>query len=305
MIESRALQPKNYLDFISNYRGVLKDERRKIDQLISRLDGGLSKLVQAATEVDAMSIKLQAAQIEVDKKSAEVKIMLEEIAVSTEKAETRQVEAQEKETQIEIDSVRIGEEKAEAEAALEEALPALEEAAQALNDLKKDDITELRSFAKPHPLVQDVCACVVLLKNFQGGKDTSWKGSKAMMTDTGFLRSLVEFEKDGLNDKQVKQVKAYFKPEFTPQAVMSISSAGGGLLKWVYAIVNYYGVAKTVNPKRQAVAQGEKMLRAAGKELAKVQVSDCYLALEFGPTVTHERWRCRFLGARRLISGVT
>jgi dynein heavy chain len=89
--------PKNYLDFISNYRSVLKDERRKIDQLIVRLDGGLSKLVQAATEVDAMSIKLQAAQIEVDKKSEEVRVMLEEIAESTEKAEKRQVEATEKE----------------------------------------------------------------------------------------------------------------------------------------------------------------------------------------------------------------
>ena len=47
--------PKNYLDFISNYRGVLRDERKKIDNMITRLDGGLSKLVQAATEVDAMS----------------------------------------------------------------------------------------------------------------------------------------------------------------------------------------------------------------------------------------------------------
>ena len=45
--------------------------------------------------------------------------MLEEIAVSTTKAEARQVEAAEKETQIEIDSVRIGEEKAAAEAAIE------------------------------------------------------------------------------------------------------------------------------------------------------------------------------------------
>merc|ERR1719453_1142948 len=92
-----------------------------------------------------------------------------------------------------------------------------------------------------------------------------------MMTDTGFLRSLVEFEKDGLNDKQVKQVKAYFKAEFTPDAVQSISSAGAGLLKWVYAIVNYFGVAKTVNPKRQAVAHAEKSLRQSSKDLAKIQ----------------------------------
>lgn len=49
-------------------------------------------------------------------------------------------------------------EKAEAEAALEEAIPALEEAAAALQDLRREDITEIRSFAKPHVLVQKVRA---------------------------------------------------------------------------------------------------------------------------------------------------
>ena len=98
--------------------------------------------------------------------------MLEEIAVSTEKAEARQKEAQEAEEKIKSTG-QIAEEKAEAEAG-REALRARGGCA-GLNDLKKDDITELRSFAKPHPLVQDVCACVVLLK---GLKDTSWKGAK-------------------------------------------------------------------------------------------------------------------------------
>lgn len=51
-------------------------------------------------------------------------------------------------------SAEIAVEKGEAEVALEAAIPALEEAAEALNDLKKDDITEIRSFAKPHILVQ-------------------------------------------------------------------------------------------------------------------------------------------------------
>ena len=41
----------------------------------------------------------------------------------------------------------------------------------------------------------------------KGGKDVSWKGAKAMMSDTQFLRSLVEFDKDSLSDKQVKDMK--------------------------------------------------------------------------------------------------
>ena len=152
-----------------------------------------------------------------------------------------------------VSSEEISVEKKEAEVALEAAIPALEEAAEALNDLKKDDITEIRSFAKPHILVQKVCSspspapvflvvafclalasvclvlaqlradkqatatsavfdrftssgaaqvceCVVILKNL---KDVSWAGAKSMMADTGFLKGLVEFDKDSLSDKQV------------------------------------------------------------------------------------------------------
>jgi dynein heavy chain len=60
-------------------------------------------------------------------------------------------------------------------------------------------------------------------------------------------------------------------PKFTPEDVMSISSAGAGLLKWVVAMVNYNAVAKEINPKRKAVAQAEASLRTAEKDLARVK----------------------------------
>ena len=51
------------------------------------------------------------------------------------------------------DAERQAAQKREAEEGLSAALPALESAAEALQNLKKDDITEIRSFAKPHELV--------------------------------------------------------------------------------------------------------------------------------------------------------
>jgi hypothetical protein len=47
---------------------------------------------------------------------------------------------------------------------------------------------------------RQVCECVVILRNL---KDVSWGGAKSMMADPYFLKSLVEFDKDGLSDKQV------------------------------------------------------------------------------------------------------
>ena len=47
-----------------------------------------------------------------------------------------------------------------------------------------------------------VCECVVILKNL---KEVNWAGAKSMMADTGFLKGLVEFDKDSLSEKQVQQ----------------------------------------------------------------------------------------------------
>lgn len=49
---------------------------------------------------------------------------------------------------------------------------------------------------------------MVVLK---GLKDVSWAGAKSMMADGGFLRSLQEFDKDGVKEKDVKKVKEYMK----------------------------------------------------------------------------------------------
>ena len=168
--------------------------------------------------------------------------MLQSIATNTVEVEKKQRAAQEKEEELKVESERIAVEKAEAEAALEAAIPALEEAAAALKDIKKDDITEIRSFAKPHILVQkvrrrrrslftepwrgQVCEAVVILR---GLKDVSWSGAKTMMADSQFLKTLLEFDKDGLTDKQVKRVKEYMKdPKFAVAEVKTISTAGAG-----------------------------------------------------------------------------
>lgn len=148
--------PKNYLDFISNYKKSLGDNRHTVDEMVDRLNGGLQKLIQAAVEVDEMQKELKEAKIVVQKATVECNELIGVITKNTAEVETKQEQARAKEEQLLIDSDQIAIEKADAEEALEAAIPALEEAAEALNNLKKDDITEIRSFAKPHVLVQKV-----------------------------------------------------------------------------------------------------------------------------------------------------
>jgi len=261
--------PKNYLTFIATYKRELTNNRTRNHELVERLDGGLKKLIQAAKDVAVMQQELAAKTVVVDQKTKDCGEMLATISFNTKEATEKQEAAAIQEEELGVKSIEIAEQKAVAEEKLGAALPALEDAAQALQELSKDDINEIKSFAKPHVLVMGVAECVAILKK---QKDTSWGGAKAMMGAGNFLKSLIEFDKDGINDKQIGQIKKYMTDaQFNPVSLKKISTAGAGLLKWVFAMVNYYSVAKEINPMRNAVKKAEMELSAAQKGLARVK----------------------------------
>lgn len=88
------------------------------------------------------------------------------------------------------------------------------------------------------------------------------------------LNMLKSYDKDGINEKQIKGVKKYFgsdTPDQSLEKMKAISNAGFGLLTWVVAIVKYYEVAKNVAPLRQKVKDMEKQQRVTEGELAEIQ----------------------------------
>lgn len=72
-----SLQPKNYLDFITNYKTSLAGQRKEITDTSSRLSNGLAKLVQASAEVDVLQKELSQAKVVVEAATQECNQLLE------------------------------------------------------------------------------------------------------------------------------------------------------------------------------------------------------------------------------------
>ena len=114
----------------------------------------MTKLIQAASDVAEMKTELAKQTVVVEQKTRDCAALLAEIATSTTEATAKQEAATVQEESLGVQSVEIAAQKEIAEGKLAAALPALEQAAEALNELSKDDINEMKSFAKPHPMVQ-------------------------------------------------------------------------------------------------------------------------------------------------------
>eukprot|EP01029_Cantina_marsupialis_P011410 TRINITY_DN2544_c0_g2_i1.p1 TRINITY_DN2544_c0_g2~~TRINITY_DN2544_c0_g2_i1.p1 ORF type:complete len:1685 (+),score=666.38 TRINITY_DN2544_c0_g2_i1:710-5056(+) len=257
--------------------------KKENESAVKRLAGGLTKLTEAGEAVERMSKELAEKKIIVDSKTKDCEVMINDISEKTEIANSQQIEAKEKQIELEDAAKVIESESGKANAALEEAIPALEAAASALEGLQSSDITEMKGFNNPPPLVFLVAQCVQALEPLGRSKGSGdWQSCQVMLGNREFMTSLINYNKDHIKDKQIKKVKRLIESDsnMNVAAMERVSKAGAGLLKWVVAIVNYHKVAKTVDPLKQRVADMEKQQASSEKELAAIQETLARLTAE-------------------------
>ena len=73
---------------------------------------------------------------------------------------------------------------------------------EALESLNKKDITEIKSFSKPPPLVETVLQAVMILR----GQDPTWQEAKRQLGNTNFIDQLKSFDKDNMSDRTLKRL---------------------------------------------------------------------------------------------------
>ena len=121
-------------------------------------------------------------------------------------------------------------------AILTRAASALLESQEGLQGLRKMDIMEVKSMKRPPPKLQAVLTCVAMLKGLK--EPDKWKTSLKMMSDTGFVNSLMTISHEDLKDKKVVQLRELIaKEQLTPEAVSDVAEV---FLKWVIALVDCY-----------------------------------------------------------------
>ena len=265
--------PTSYLELIQAYKGNLDLKRTEISQAKNRYEVGLEKLAFAAEQVDVMKKELADLQPELIESAGKTEVLMKQIEEKMPGVmETRKVVSAEAAiAQGEADIV--GSQKSSVEADLAEAIPALEAAVQALNTIKPNDINEIKNLSKPPEKIRMVCRAVCIMQDIKPVRipdpnDPSkrimdyWGPSQKMLSDSKFIDSLMNFDKDHIDPKIVKEIQKDFMehPDFDPEIIAKASKAAEGMCRWVGAMVTYDRVAKIVGPKKLALEEAEATL---------------------------------------------
>jgi len=110
--------------------------------------------------------------------------------------------------------------------------------------------------------------CVIL------SEKPDWPTAKLLLGDPGFLKKLINYDYNDMDDKIYKRVKRYTKKsDFNPIAVGKISVACKSLCTWVLALEHYTTVSRMVKPKQEKCREAQQALERAQKNLASKETS--------------------------------
>ena len=249
--------PTNYLELVSGYKILLAEKREEIGSQVKKLRNGLFKIDDTREKVEKMSAELEIAKVKV----AEFKKQCEEYLVTLVQ---QKKSADEQQKQVSATREKISQEEIKCKAIadnaqrdLDEATPALEAALVALESLNKKDITEIKSYSKPPPLVDTVLQAVMILR----GAEPTWAEAKRHLGQGDFIQQLIDFEKDKMTDKTLKKVAQYCaNSEFQPEIVGKVSSAAKSLCLWVRAMEVYGRIFRVIEPKRKRLNEATSLL---------------------------------------------
>ena len=154
-------------------------------------------------------------------------------------------------------------------------MPNLLAANRAVDTLDKKFIAEMKTMSKPPGGVDVVMDAVMTFLE----KPTGWTSVKKELNDTGFLKRIIEFDKEAIAAKTLKKIENYTKDaDFNPDYMNKKSAAAGALCIWVRAIEDYAKCLKIVEPKRQkkaiaeaTVARLKENLRQYEEDFEKLQ----------------------------------
>ncbi|KAK9815706.1 hypothetical protein WJX72_008353 [[Myrmecia] bisecta] len=244
----RGAPPRQFVTFVGMYRKLYVKKRDELTQQQTFLQGGLSKLAEAAVTVDTLSREAAQQRQLLQKKQGEAEAALQGITVAMEQASARRQEVAVLQKQLGSDQVVIADRRIGVESELTEVAPLIEEARRAVGQIRADHLNEIRSLKAPPDAIRDVLEGVLKL---MGQADTSWNSMKRFLSNRSVKEEIINYDAHRITPEMRKSVEKLLEAKgnsFQQAVIYRASVAAAPLAAWVVANLKFSVVLEKVAP---------------------------------------------------------
>jgi dynein heavy chain len=283
--------PTSFLEQLNLYIQILRNKSEENQFQYKRFEEGLTKLQSAEEQVAKLKLQLKEDKPKLEVAEKEANILIERL--KKEKAEEDEKAKIIAQDEIEaIKQAAIANQSAkEAQQIKEESDLKLKEVLDKTKDLKKGQVTDLRSYANPPAggkLVSQALCYMILDESKVKGlykmqlEEVWGVAKKDLLADVNELYKIITetYNKESIDPKKIAMVEKNCKsePNWTFSAANKVSEAVGLFFLWVNAMIEYnrmYQEAKPLRDKVEALmkdlAEKEETLRLEKKKLEESQ----------------------------------
>ncbi|KZP00669.1 dynein heavy chain protein 1 [Calocera viscosa TUFC12733] len=254
--------PRHYLDFINHYVRLHGEKREELEEQQRHLHVGLDKLRDTVTQVEELRKSLAIKRTQLTDKDAQANEKLRQMVDDQRVAEERKSESVRVQQEIHRQERYIQEQRKKVMADLAGAEPAVQDAKESVTQIRRTQLTEVRSMTNPPETVKLAMESVCTLL---GHKIDSWKAVQGIIRRDDFISNIVRFDTarqmtKALRDKMEREFMS--RPAYNFERVNQASKACGPLVKWVIAQVKYSEIIDMVEPLQN---QLEELSEEAGQ----------------------------------------
>ncbi|KAF2742258.1 cytoplasmic dynein-like protein 1 heavy chain 1 [Sporormia fimetaria CBS 119925] len=268
------ITPRHFLDFVAQYVKLYNEKRGDLEEQQRHLNKGLEKLRETVDKVSVLRRDLAGRHNELDRKSAEGAEKLELMVRKKGEGEEKRKATMKYQEELAKAKVEIAEQEEIVMKDLAAAMPAVEEAQKSVQNIKRQQLTEVRTMGNPPAGVKLALEAVCTLLN-RGQKPASWKDIQSIVRGDDFIARIVHFDNKeqmtaGLRKKMQKEYLSL--EDFTYEKVNRASKACGPLVKWIAAQVHYSDILDRVGPLREHLAILKNAAQTTEDQAAEAQL---------------------------------
>lgn len=255
---STYLTPRNFLDMIRQFLVLYEEKKDEMEDQQRHINMGLEKLHATVDQVSQLRASLAIKKEQLEIKNQEANLKLQSMVQDQQEAQQKKIASLEIQENISVQEKEIHMRRTVVLGDLALAEPAVVEAQNSVSNIKKQQLTEVRSMVNPPEAVKLAMESVCTLL---GHQVEGWKSVQSIIRRDDFISSIVHFDNEAQMTPELRifMKREYMtKPIYQYEAVNRASKACGPLVQWVHAQVIYSEILDKVGPLREEVDSLEK-----------------------------------------------